>query len=410
MAIDVTFTGEFTLKELLGFKTIPQLKEMARLLGVKFPGSPKKQPLVNTMAKILTKQPELVVKSMFYYELKVCLDAIEGRMTLEYAEKSGLLFELNRFGFLYAVDIKAENKSNLLFSKEMADVLRPLIPSEMKRRETDGSLIAEKLALGCANLYGFTDMSYIVDYLPQVEKRIGHTLEDEEITKLFYPFLCATNNGKGIGDRPFMSPFSAYNGFNIEDEDSVEWGEGAKQFDFDTIQGYGEMPYPVIASPATQKLKKILEQYGKPGTTPDETLRDLWIRKQDESQNSRLPNFNDYLEFKNVSDATKYLPAIIDFQNAIPYWRLRGNSSEEIGQREMAKMRRSRQMPHISMGPNMRAMGIESFDQLQDMARRGESFPPFPGQQCYTASPKVGRNDPCPCGSGKKYKHCCGKN
>jgi preprotein translocase subunit SecA len=24
--------------------------------------------------------------------------------------------------------------------------------------------------------------------------------------------------------------------------------------------------------------------------------------------------------------------------------------------------------------------------------------------------PKVGRNDPCPCGSGKKYKKCCGKN
>jgi SEC-C motif-containing protein len=21
--------------------------------------------------------------------------------------------------------------------------------------------------------------------------------------------------------------------------------------------------------------------------------------------------------------------------------------------------------------------------------------------------PKPGRNDPCPCGSGKKYKHCC---
>ena len=24
--------------------------------------------------------------------------------------------------------------------------------------------------------------------------------------------------------------------------------------------------------------------------------------------------------------------------------------------------------------------------------------------------PKIGRNDPCPCGSGKKYKYCCGKN
>jgi SEC-C motif-containing protein len=25
------------------------------------------------------------------------------------------------------------------------------------------------------------------------------------------------------------------------------------------------------------------------------------------------------------------------------------------------------------------------------------------------SAPKVGRNDPCPCGSGKKYKQCCGK-
>ena len=23
------------------------------------------------------------------------------------------------------------------------------------------------------------------------------------------------------------------------------------------------------------------------------------------------------------------------------------------------------------------------------------------------AFPKAGRNDPCPCGSGRKYKHCC---
>jgi hypothetical protein len=26
------------------------------------------------------------------------------------------------------------------------------------------------------------------------------------------------------------------------------------------------------------------------------------------------------------------------------------------------------------------------------------------------AGPKTGRNDPCPCGSGRKYKHCCGRN
>jgi preprotein translocase subunit SecA len=31
-------------------------------------------------------------------------------------------------------------------------------------------------------------------------------------------------------------------------------------------------------------------------------------------------------------------------------------------------------------------------------------------KQIRLKGPKVGRNDPCPCGSGKKYKKCCGKN
>lgn len=30
-------------------------------------------------------------------------------------------------------------------------------------------------------------------------------------------------------------------------------------------------------------------------------------------------------------------------------------------------------------------------------------------EQYIRETPKVGRNDPCPCGSGKKYKKCCGR-
>ncbi len=31
------------------------------------------------------------------------------------------------------------------------------------------------------------------------------------------------------------------------------------------------------------------------------------------------------------------------------------------------------------------------------------------GATVIRSQPKVGRNDPCPCGSGRKYKHCHGK-
>ena len=29
-------------------------------------------------------------------------------------------------------------------------------------------------------------------------------------------------------------------------------------------------------------------------------------------------------------------------------------------------------------------------------------------KQPFDTSQKIGRNNKCPCGSGKKYKHCCG--
>jgi preprotein translocase subunit SecA len=39
-----------------------------------------------------------------------------------------------------------------------------------------------------------------------------------------------------------------------------------------------------------------------------------------------------------------------------------------------------------------------------------ESTAPHPGTQVSAAAmPRVGRNDPCPCGSGQKYKLCHGK-
>lgn len=48
--------------------------------------------------------------------------------------------------------------------------------------------------------------------------------------------------------------------------------------------------------------------------------------------------------------------------------------------------------------------------QLAEYASRmSESDPEFDVPATpYIAPPKVGRNDPCPCGSGKKYKKCCG--
>jgi SEC-C motif len=42
----------------------------------------------------------------------------------------------------------------------------------------------------------------------------------------------------------------------------------------------------------------------------------------------------------------------------------------------------------------------------QKIEQESKSSPIVP-KTVISASPKVGRNEPCPCGSGKKYKQCC---
>ncbi len=48
-------------------------------------------------------------------------------------------------------------------------------------------------------------------------------------------------------------------------------------------------------------------------------------------------------------------------------------------------------------------------ENAQREAARNVNRPAPAKTQPIKAQPKVGRNDPCPCGSGKKYKNCCGK-
>jgi hypothetical protein len=60
----------------------------------------------------------------------------------------------------------------------------------------------------------------------------------------------------------------------------------------------------------------------------------------------------------------------------------------------------------------------ESYPPVDDVAEATEWWSDYAGAavervisdgtEPYRAPPKIGRNDPCPCGSGKKYKKCCG--
>lgn len=53
---------------------------------------------------------------------------------------------------------------------------------------------------------------------------------------------------------------------------------------------------------------------------------------------------------------------------------------------------------------------LPQWDSILSEERRKELYKEQKASGTIRKDKKVGRNDPCPCGSGLKYKKCCGKN
>ena len=57
----------------------------------------------------------------------------------------------------------------------------------------------------------------------------------------------------------------------------------------------------------------------------------------------------------------------------------------------------------------LRAYTMEGYDMFDEMLQKIDKDVTT-AKKSPKRVKKIGRNDPCPCGSGKKYKNCCGKN
>ena len=54
--------------------------------------------------------------------------------------------------------------------------------------------------------------------------------------------------------------------------------------------------------------------------------------------------------------------------------------------------------------------GLEEWDGLLSLDERKEIADKWRRSRTVVKEKEPGRNDPCPCGSGKKFKNCCGKD
>lgn len=124
------------------------------------------------------------------------------------------------------------------------------------------------------------------------------------------------------------------------------------------------------------------------------------------------------IRFRSTGDVQKFAELYQDFHNSTRMQCNRGYTPNEMAAMQPPEQRIPRSM---SFGPNLRGMlasGTMNAEALQEGVL-GMDLPneelraSLLGEIAAAAGSgiikKVGRNDPCPCGSGKKYKKCCGR-
>ncbi len=127
------------------------------------------------------------------------------------------------------------------------------------------------------------------------------------------------------------------------------------------------------------------------------------------------------LEFSRKSDIYEFSKILQDLNNNTRMQSNRGYTPNEI----IRMMPQLEEVGSFSLGPNIRKLLESGEVDLMDVRRQiltmnlpSETLRSGLLKQLeeimYSApqtrkQKKVGRNEPCPCGSGKKYKNCCGR-
>lgn len=132
-----------------------------------------------------------------------------------------------------------------------------------------------------------------------------------------------------------------------------------------------------VKNPFYKKILEELTHLMKNKTRADNLMLELEYKVTEEDLNAAgIMNllFERYVEFPNRTRANHFVENCSEWVYSVRKWSNRGFTDRELGKEKIIPSERG--LPEISN---------------------------------QVTKKKIGRNDPCPCGSGKKYKHCCGK-
>ena len=301
---------------------------------------------------------------------------------------------------------------------DLWQMMKPHVEEVLADPHVQHRVTIENTILGLANLYGQVNLGFVekelvrlgqVQTIEGAKVAVSACMDDSLLLKF-------TQHQTGrLTDEPsedtllFLSPY----GWDMPSEldDEIKKRESlAKDYHLFTIVEVmyaAVMPMPRIANPMHDAFFSLLtEDLNYNDWLASEICHGLWYREmhkyeedfeeEDPGQYFREEVLYDY----DSSDSLfrKAMKLLDDYLNNMPHWLLKGHTPIEahglLSEEDKATKRKRQES---------RSYHDDDYISPKDwMANLGVTMP-------IIAEKKPGRNDPCPCGSGKKYKNCCGR-
>lgn len=312
---------------------------------------------------------------------------------------------LEVFCLVWRDPLEDGQKTRLMICDELRESVAKHLETILSSGQREAYWEIEQHACGLLNLYGLLPYADMVEMLSDLLKS-KYTFDNicsclsESILIKFLTFQMIDD----LETRLYIRSKALSEDIEYVDQHMRDYEEikSRKSFSLEEICQAGAMPFFRIPNPHEAESRTFLTVDLKyTDVDVEKVLYDLWYCRQvDKDLMSLLVG----LMTKKGSSVTllqKGIGILTKYYNHLPSWIFKGYSSSEFS-KKFEKNKFMNKPPQVMLDPR-----LESTDMAMNQKRQA----PFNGFFTDQLSErKVGRNEPCPCGSGKKYKHCCGRN
>lgn len=366
--MDAEPNNTISLRELLSGKTVAALRVLAKGFYVKGTSTMRKPELISAVTEAL-KEPGRLEELLYVVgnqEWELFQETVR-RGTVELKEN-----DLARYKVLTELCYLAVSKRGAQITvsvpAEVCSVFQTLVEGDFLERKARYDLL-DRYALAATNLYGVISQDdFLALFNQQNEEEVGI----DEMFAALIRFIAV--------DAPYcfwkdylVSEDFAENDFNDVPDLTARIGDKPRYIpDKQELLRYADLDY-FERTEAINRLKKYLM----------EKLR------QDSDQAEEI--------VEEIHYACMVEARTQDIFRILQEYRIKFNERQFA---EMAQL-----VTRVSNSTRLWSNNGHTPNEMFNLLERDKLLP-LPGQAKHR---KIGRNEPCPCGSGKKYKRCCGR-